>query len=175
MKEREEAWKVTSHASFWDEHSREQPGVPLPFSGDFSMGENRFRVPGVYSCGKGLAVDLCRELDPKAFQAYLEKWGLPLDADYRTWRRGLGPGRCCKSRWKIPSGWNLKSPRRLTGRPFLCGAALLWGTCPSRWRGRDGPPGGGATTVWTSPRAGTSSAAGFPGPAGGRWIPCPWC
>ena len=85
-------WYVTAGGSFFTPNRREHPGIPLPFAGDFSIGENRFRVLGVYSCGKGLAVDLCRELDPKAFQAYLEKWGLPLDADYRDLETRFGPG-----------------------------------------------------------------------------------
>lgn len=85
-------WYVTMEGGFFSPYRRERPGIPLPFAGGFSIGENRFRVLGVYSCGKGLAVDLCRELDPKAFQAYLEKWGLPLDADYRDLEARFGPG-----------------------------------------------------------------------------------
>lgn len=75
MKEREGAWKVTSHASFWDEHSREQPGVPLPFSGEFCWAGSRWVVPGVYSTGKALVVDFCRQVDPEAMKRFLEQWG----------------------------------------------------------------------------------------------------
>lgn len=75
MKERAGAWKVTSHASFWDEHSRERPGVPLPFSGEFFWAGSHWVVPGVYSTGKALVVDFCRQVDPEAMKRFLRQWG----------------------------------------------------------------------------------------------------
>ena len=69
-------WYITSHASFWDHSRRERPGIQLPFSGEFDWAGSHWVVPGVYSCGKALVVDFCRQVEPEAMESFMEKWRL---------------------------------------------------------------------------------------------------
>lgn len=74
-------WYITSQASFWDSSRRERPGIQLPFSGEFDWAGNHWVVPGVYSCGKALVVDFCRQVEPEAMKSFMEKWGLTPEND----------------------------------------------------------------------------------------------
>lgn len=74
-------WYITSHASFWDHSRRERPGIQLPFSGEFDWAGSHWVVPGVYSCGKALVVDFCRQVEPEAMESFMEKWHLGPEND----------------------------------------------------------------------------------------------
>lgn len=81
-------WYITSQASFWDHSRRERPGIQLPFSGEFDWAGSHWVVPGVYSCGKALVVDFCRQVEPEAMESFMEKWGLtPGNDDTRNFTK----------------------------------------------------------------------------------------
>ena len=63
-------WYITSQASFWDNSRREKPGIPLGFSGEFDWAGSHWIVPEVYSCGKALVVDFCRQVEPEAMESF---------------------------------------------------------------------------------------------------------
>lgn len=75
-------WKVTFDGPFFCyQKNREPAGKPLPFSGEFHWAGRRWLVPGVYSCPKGLVVDLCMEVDPEELRAVRDKWHLTPEND----------------------------------------------------------------------------------------------
>lgn len=75
-------WKVTFDGQFFCyKEDREPAGKPLPFSGEFHWAGHRWLVPGVYSCPKGLVVDLCMEVDPEEIRAVRDKWNLTPEND----------------------------------------------------------------------------------------------
>ena len=74
-------WWVTSQASFWDHSRRERPGIQLPFTGEFDWAGTHWVVPGVYSCGKALVVDFCRQVEPETMESFMKKWGLTPEND----------------------------------------------------------------------------------------------
>ena len=74
-------WYITSQASFWDYSRRERPGIQLPFTGEFDWAGAHWVVPGVYSCGKALVVDFCRQVEPETMESFMEKWHLGPEND----------------------------------------------------------------------------------------------
>lgn len=68
------AWKVTYDGGFFPRRGR--PGREIPTEKHFLWGENRWTIPAVYCCGKGMVVDFCMEVPPEQFTAFLEKWDL---------------------------------------------------------------------------------------------------
>lgn len=68
-------WKVYFEGGFGSRHyGHDKPGQEIPVSKTFSWGGRVWHIPAVYSCGKGLVVDLCVEIDPGKLWAFLEKW-----------------------------------------------------------------------------------------------------
>jgi len=67
-------WRVTYEGGFWDD--RGKAGEEIPVGKHFRWGEESWYIPAVYLCPKGLVVDFCREVDPEAMLAYIEKWDL---------------------------------------------------------------------------------------------------
>ena len=117
MKERAGAWKVTSHASFWDEHSREQPGVPLPFSGEFCWAGSHWVVPGVYSTGKALVVDFCRQVDPEAMKRFLRQWGWTEEAGVDQ-SRDFTPEEAARIEAESPMSFEFRAEAQVNGKMF---------------------------------------------------------
>ncbi len=68
-------WKVYFGESFNCWHKgHDRPGIEIPVNKTFTWGGRTWHIPAVYSCGKGLVVDFCVEVDPAAIKAFFEKW-----------------------------------------------------------------------------------------------------
>lgn len=77
-------WKVYFAGGFGSCHrGHDRPGQEIPVNTTFTWGGRTWHIPAVYSCGKGLVVDFCVEVDPAALRAFLEKW--------RPWWEGGRP------------------------------------------------------------------------------------
>lgn len=77
-------WKVYFESGFGSYHGgHDKPGTEIPVNKTFAWGGRTWNIPAVYSCGKGLVVDFCVEVDLKGYQAFLEKW--------RPWWEGGRP------------------------------------------------------------------------------------
>ena len=68
-------WRVT-----WEESSGRN-GREIPVNRTFSWGEERWYLPSIYRCGKGLVVDFCVEVEPDSVAAFLSYYQ---GADERT-------------------------------------------------------------------------------------------
>ena len=70
-------WKVYFENGFGSRHfGHDKPGKELPVGQTFTWGGKTWHIPAVYSCGKGLVVDLCVEIDPAELRTFMEKWRL---------------------------------------------------------------------------------------------------
>ncbi len=68
-------WKVYFANGFGSYHvGHDRPGKEIPVNKTFTWGGKVWHVPAVYSCGKGLVVDLCVEIGPAILRAFVEKW-----------------------------------------------------------------------------------------------------
>lgn len=67
-------WKVTYDGGFWG--SQGKAGEEISVEKHFQWGEERWYIPAVYLCSKGLVVDFCKKVSPKLLQAYIDKWDL---------------------------------------------------------------------------------------------------
>ena len=42
----------------------------------FCWGEEKWYIPAVYICDKGLVIDYCKQADPVQVKAFIDKWDL---------------------------------------------------------------------------------------------------
>ncbi len=73
-KEQDGEWSVTYNSSFWS--CKGPAGKEIPVKKEFFWGSERWYVPAVYRCGKGLVIDFCKACDPAELKAYIDKWDL---------------------------------------------------------------------------------------------------
>lgn len=55
-------------------HGHDKPGKEIPIGKTFAWAGRMWHIPAVYSCGKGLVVDVCVEIDLDALRAFQKKW-----------------------------------------------------------------------------------------------------
>lgn len=67
-------WKVTYDGGFWSNEG--DAGVEVPVGKSFYWGEEKWYVPAVYVCDKGLVIDYCKQADPIQVKAFINKWDL---------------------------------------------------------------------------------------------------
>lgn len=65
-------YKVTYDGGFWQ--NKGHAGKEIKVNREFRWGNEKWRIPSVYICGKGLVVDFCKEADPEEIKAYIDKW-----------------------------------------------------------------------------------------------------
>lgn len=59
---RAEEWKVTYDGGFW--RNEGNAGIEIPIQKSFCWGEEKWYIPAVYICDKGLVIDYCKQADP---------------------------------------------------------------------------------------------------------------
>ena len=70
----EESWKVTFEGSFWSNDGN--PGKEIRIEKAFSWGDEKWYIPSVYLCEEGLVIDYCKQAEPEAIKAFIDKWDL---------------------------------------------------------------------------------------------------
>lgn len=74
-------WKVWFEGGFWDRTGQGRPGIEMPIQRRFDWNGQTVYVPSVYSCAKGLVVDICVEVSADRIHAFMEKWNLSPEND----------------------------------------------------------------------------------------------
>ena len=74
-------WKVWFEGGFWDRKGQGRPGIEMPVQRRFDWNGQTVYVPSVYSCAKGLVVDICVEVSAGEIHAFMEKWSLSPEND----------------------------------------------------------------------------------------------
>ena len=68
-------WKVYFSNGFSSRHyGHDKPGKEISVNKTFTWDGRTWHVPAVYSCGKGIVVDFCMEIEPDTLRAFLNKW-----------------------------------------------------------------------------------------------------
>lgn len=67
-------WKVTYDGGLWGQQGR--AGKEIPVNKEFEWDGQRWLVPAIYACGKGLVMDICMEAEPDGIRTFIEKWDL---------------------------------------------------------------------------------------------------
>ena len=70
-------WKVFFEGDFWYHSGRDHAGKELRTEKKFEWAGHEWRIPAVYCCGKGLAVDFCMRAGRAALRTFMDKWKLP--------------------------------------------------------------------------------------------------
>ena len=73
----ESEWKIFFEGDFWYHSGRDHAGKELRTEKEFEWAGHEWRIPAVYSCGKGLVIDFCMRADRDALRAFMEEWELP--------------------------------------------------------------------------------------------------
>lgn len=71
---RAEEWIVTYDGGFW--RNEGNAGIEIPIQKSFCWGEEKWYIPAVYICDKGLVIDYCKQADPVQVKAFIDKWDL---------------------------------------------------------------------------------------------------
>lgn len=66
-------WGVYFGEGFHHHDGKNKPGIEVPVGKDFVWNGNRYYIPAVYSCGKGLVIDFCIEVEVEKIKEFLEK------------------------------------------------------------------------------------------------------
>lgn len=136
----EPEWEVYFENPFYGWHrGHDKPGIEIPVSKTFTWGGRTWHIPAVYSCGKGLVVDFCVEIDPVALHPFLEKWN-PLWEEDRPLTREEEEQQNAENPMRI----DFNSKAKVNGRElrFSRGSDLDWVPMSCRpegrcWNGRD--------------------------------------
>lgn len=67
-------WAVYYEHGYWNKNAKGKPGEEIVINKSFDWGDEKWHIPAVYSCSKGLVVDFCIEIQPEKEKAYLDKW-----------------------------------------------------------------------------------------------------
>lgn len=67
-------WAVYYEHGFWNRNAKGKPGEEIIINKTFSWGDDVWHIPAVYSCSKGLVIDLCVEIQPEKEKAFIDKW-----------------------------------------------------------------------------------------------------
>lgn len=67
-------WTVYYSGNFWGKSGSERPGREVPIKKTFLWGDESWYIPAVYVCGKGLVMDICREIGTERMEAFIQKW-----------------------------------------------------------------------------------------------------
>ncbi len=65
-------FRVTYDGGYAETSGRSCKEIPMGKS--FPWGKNIWYVPAVYTCGRGLVMDFCVEIQPERIRGFLEKW-----------------------------------------------------------------------------------------------------
>jgi len=66
-------WRVYFGEGIWHSGGKDKPGEEIPVNKQFVWNGNVFHIPSIYSCGKGLVIDFCVEVEPEKIKEFLEK------------------------------------------------------------------------------------------------------
>ncbi len=101
-------WKVYFAGNFWGHHGKDHAGKEIRIEKGFDWAGYHWVIPAAYSCSKGIVVDFCMRVDPKAIRDFMNKWGL-------DWENAAGKEITCEQRLQMA----LENPLCFSFTPYL--------------------------------------------------------
>ena len=74
-------WKVYFEGNFWGHLGKDRAGTKIRLNQQFDWAGHHWIIPAVYSCGKGLVVDLCMRTEAEDIRRFIAKWDLTAEND----------------------------------------------------------------------------------------------
>lgn len=74
-------WKVYFNGSFYGHYGKDHAGAEICISKEFEWAEHHWLIPAAYSCGKGLVVDFCMQVEADEIRSFMKKWNLNVGND----------------------------------------------------------------------------------------------
>lgn len=74
-------WKVYYEGNFWEQGNNKGAGEEIPIGKSFSWESETWHIPSIYSCSKGIVIDLCIQINPSSIQKFLDKWQDVIQSD----------------------------------------------------------------------------------------------
>lgn len=74
-------WKVYYEGNFWEQGNKKGAGEEIPIGKSFSWESVTWHIPSIYSCSKGIVIDLCIQINPSSIQKFLDKWQDVIQSD----------------------------------------------------------------------------------------------
>ena len=74
-------WKVYFEGNFWGHSGKDRAGTEIRVDQQFEWAGHHWTIPAVYSCSKGLVMDLCMCTPAEDIRKFMKKWDLHPEND----------------------------------------------------------------------------------------------
>lgn len=74
-------WQVFYDGGYWTKNGEDPADEELKLDRYFSWGEERWYIPSLYLCEKGLVIEFCVGIDPLGLKSFFDKWTPLLQGD----------------------------------------------------------------------------------------------
>jgi len=75
-------WVVYFEDDFWAKEHEGTPCEEIPFEKHFRWADREWYIPSVYTCDKGMVVDILMRVDAVEFQSFVDKWGVTVENEH---------------------------------------------------------------------------------------------
>ena len=71
---KQQEWKVYYSGNFWGHDKGERRCREIVIEKSFEWEEQKWRIPSIYICPKGLVIDFCVEVPAKEVREFIKRW-----------------------------------------------------------------------------------------------------
>ena len=92
-------WAVYYEDNFWAEDHEGIPCEEISFEKHFRWADREWYIPSIYTCAKGMVVDILMRVDAVEFQSFVDRWGVTVENEHtfsREQRKKMEQGKIFK-------------------------------------------------------------------------------
>lgn len=75
-------WAVYYEDNFWAEDHEGTPCEEISFEKHFRWADREWYIPSIYTCAKGMVVDILMRVDAVEFQSFVDRWGVTVENEH---------------------------------------------------------------------------------------------
>lgn len=75
-------WAVYYGDNFWAEDHEGTPCEEISFEKHFRWADREWYIPSIYTCDKGMVVDILMRVDAVEFQSFVDRWGVTVENEH---------------------------------------------------------------------------------------------
>ena len=75
-------WAVYYEDNFWAEDHEGTPCEEISFEKHFRWADREWYIPSIYTCDKGMVVDILMRVDAVEFQSFVDRWGVTVENEH---------------------------------------------------------------------------------------------
>lgn len=75
-------WAVYYGENFWADEHEGTPCEEISFEKHFRWADREWYIPSIYTCDKGMVVDIMMRVNAVAFQSFMDRWGVTAENEH---------------------------------------------------------------------------------------------